>query len=120
MGDAGHDGNYNTSWRDLESSSKNTLKRKFKEEKLVEIIETLDDVNPQTVVNAIMKTTNLQRKGFEEGSRLQRDWEKMEETERNQLNQWVQETLKAPKGKFDHVTCLCLQVGKSSNRDHIL
>ena len=114
--DSGYSGDPNTSWRDLDNDIKNELKRKFKEERLLEIIEAVDDGSPQTITDAIIQeiteVTRLQREGYEEGSRLQRDWDKMEEKERNDLNQWVQTTLKTSKGKFDHVTCLTVQVGK--------
>jgi len=104
-------------WEDLNTIEKNEKKRRFKEEKLLEIIESVNEVSPRAVTDAIIseieEITRAQRKGYEEGSRLQRDWDKMEETERNDLNKWVQETLKSPKGKFDHVTCLCVEVSKS-------
>merc|ERR1712100_180682 len=72
-------------WEDLNTIEKNEKKRRFKEEKLLEIIESVNEVSPRAVTDAIIseieEITRAQRKGYEEGSRLQRDWDKMEETE---------------------------------------
>ena len=114
LDDVGYSGD-KESWRDLDSDEKNIIKRKFKEEKLLEIIDNVDDLNPMSLTNSIMdyivETTRNQREGYEQGSKLQRDWDKMKEQERNDLNKWVQDTLKNSIGKFDHVTCLCIQAG---------
>eukprot|EP00324_Dicrateria_rotunda_P010434 CAMPEP_0206179942 /NCGR_PEP_ID=MMETSP1474-20131121/67602_1 /ASSEMBLY_ACC=CAM_ASM_001110 /TAXON_ID=97495 /ORGANISM="Imantonia sp., Strain RCC918" /LENGTH=264 /DNA_ID=CAMNT_0053593285 /DNA_START=1011 /DNA_END=1803 /DNA_ORIENTATION=- len=77
-------------WEDLNTIEKNEKKRRFKEEKLLEIIESVNEVSPRAVTDAIIseieEITRAQRKGYEEGSRLQRDWDKMGEEERNKLN----------------------------------
>jgi len=105
------------SWRELDAATKSKLKNSFKEHKLADII----GLNPpsaayisQRVVDFVIETTRLQREAYEAGGLLQRDWNKMGEKERKDLNEWVTSTLKSPIGKFDHVTCLCVQVTTST------
>jgi len=105
-----------TGWNQVDDSTKNEKKRKFKENKLCQIIESVSDPkSPELIANAVInfvvETTKSQREGYEKGSLLQRDWAIMPEQERDALNKWVQETLKHPVGKFDHVTCLVSQIG---------
>jgi hypothetical protein len=101
-------------WRSFDSKLKSTVKNTFKERKLSDII----GVDPPSaefiskrVIDFVVETTRVQREAYEAGGLLQRDWNKMAEKERNELNQWVQTTLKHPIGKFDHVTCLCVRIG---------
>ena len=109
-------------WYDIDDNVKNDVKRKYKEKKLCEIIESVgrDKISPRSVTDAVVNfvttITFPQREAMEKGSRLQCDWNKMSEEERNEKNSQVREALKNPVGKFDHVTCLTLQVGPESGQ----
>ena len=108
-----------SSWADLSLKEKSKLKKEFKEDKLLEIIEDIEDELTassisKAVVDYVMKVTSDYRDAYEMGSKLQRDWGSMDDSLRTKTNQLVQQKLKTPIGKFDHVTCLTVRVGYGS------
>jgi len=103
-------------WYELDADTKNAKKRRFKEQRMVELIHSCDERTPQVVTEAIIRQieaiTSDHRKAYENGSLLQLHWDSMDQEERDQMGKSVQAGLKHPKGKFDHVTCLCVSVGQ--------
>lgn len=106
----------NISWSDLNPKEKSTLKKVFKEDKLLQIIEEIEGEKTaanisKAVVNYVLKVTSEYRDNYELAGKLQRDWATMDEKLRDTTNQVIHQKLKNPIGKFDHVTCLTVHVG---------
>jgi hypothetical protein len=105
-------------WSEIRDSQlKDRLKRQYKQDQLAEIIG-LDPASPKEVTENVLRfireVTREHREAYELGSVLQRDWAKLEETERQRLNEQVHKGIRTAQGKFDHVTCLAVKVGPPS------
>jgi len=107
----------NDEWSNVPDVKKNIAKRHFKEQQLQSIITKYLNVQPitaQTMVSQIIQfvwdATEEHRSAYQRGSELQRDWDKLDPVKREEEHQQIQESLKNPAGKFDHVTCLSLKV----------
>lgn len=104
-------------WADVPTHKKNDIKRFYKEHQLAIILNQIppEELSTKSAVYHILEfihdTTNDHRKAYEAGSRLQRDWNTLDPAERDETQKKVKEALKQPIGKFDHATCLCVEVG---------
>ena len=104
-----------TDWKEVPNDTKNNAKRKFKEEKLNQIIHHYPDtdISAKTIVNNVIEfiwnTTSDHRNAYEQGAQLQKDWDSLKPADREAEQARIQAALKDPAGKFDHVTCLCIK-----------
>ena len=107
-------------WINVPDELKNNVKRQFKEDQLRLIINNSyssdsssvlsSNIIVDRVIDFVWQKTNDHRTAYEKGSELQRDWNSLDPERREITNQEIQNTLKNPVGKFDHVTCLCIKV----------
>lgn len=104
-------------WADVPTNKKNDIKRFYKEHQLAIILNQIppEELSTKSAVFHILEfihdTTDDHRKAYEAGSRLQRDWNSLEPAVREETQKSVKKALKHPIGKFDHATCLCVEVG---------
>jgi len=105
-------------WGDVEPVLKNVAKAQYKETQLRQIIAKIQDISPQSVSTAVMQfvfdSTADHRNAYESGSQLQLNWASTTEEDRARISATIAETLRSPVGKFDHVTCLCVQATRSN------
>ena len=109
-----------SSWSNISDDAfKNLIKRKFKEKKLLDVIlSNQNDFSTtricKSIISFVEDSTKDHRKAIEDGTKLQKYWDTMLPDERERLNEQVQNGLRDAKGKFDHVTCVCIRVGQYS------